>query len=346
MRLLISGVLIFLLTALTVGSIADAGLGQDPLAAQESSATHDHPAASAAKSVQEPPEASSPSEAAKRPTKQETSAAQERSQTPAPTISREHHPWGGFEPGAWKLVRVVTETLDEQGKVVSTGTTETKTTLVKVEDDGVTLEVDVCVEVAGKRFAAEPQRVKQGFHGEVADEQLRLSGAGSGKVAIGGQVIPCKILRLESTGNSSNTVTSLYYSDTTAPYILQRESVTTDLGGKTKLSETAVHVTALDVSCEGSESLGGVSRVEAVTKHPKGTVTTSAYSSTEVPGGIVSQKSEEFDKQNHLNRRSTLQMLSYGLKVEPERTGLFGGFLGGRRRSLPIRKPIKYQQAW
>ena len=67
-------------------------------------------------------------------------------------ISAKLHPWGLFNPGAWKTVRVVTEALNEQGQVVSTSTTDTKTILVDLDNDGVTLEIQACIEVAGKRF--------------------------------------------------------------------------------------------------------------------------------------------------------------------------------------------------
>ena len=39
-----------------------------------------------------------------------------------------------FDASAWKTVRVVTETLNEHGQVVSTNTTDTKTTLVDIDD--------------------------------------------------------------------------------------------------------------------------------------------------------------------------------------------------------------------
>jgi len=263
-----------------------------------------------------------------------------------PVILQEHHPWGRFAPGAWKLVRVVTEAFDEKDNIVNTDTVETKTTLVKLEDDGVTLEVEVCVEVAGKRFARAPQIVKQGFHGEPVSEQLKMKYAGTGTVTVDGRAIPCRIIRLESNTGTAKTVTNLYYSALTPPYILKREIVTTDVAGETQLSETSVRVVALDVQCDACESIGGMSHLEAVSKHSKGSVKASVFSSTEVPGGIVSQESEEFDKDNHLLRRSTLQMLSYGLKVEPERTGLFGGLFSGRRRVVPYRKPPKRQQTW
>ena len=89
-------------------------------------------------------------------------------------MTAQHHPWARFEPGAWKRVRVVTETLDEQGTVTSTSTTETKTSLVRVEQNAVDLEVEVSVEVAGKRFEGQPQCIRQGFNGEVVGPDMKI----------------------------------------------------------------------------------------------------------------------------------------------------------------------------
>lgn len=255
-------------------------------------------------------------------------------------IAPEHHPWGRFEPGAWKLVHVVTETLDEKGEVVSRSTTETKTTLVKVEEDGVTLRVEVSVKVAGKQFNAEPQTVKQGFHGELIGEHLRIKEVGKGEVTIEQRKIPCRVLRLENSGSTSNTVTNLYYSVEVAPYILRRESVTTDLDGDTTLSETTVKVIALNAHCEGFDQKMQWVRVEAVHKHPKGTVTTTALTSPDLPGGIRWHKSEELDKSGHATRRSTLEMVKFGLKKESQWPGIRGIF--SRKRIGTARTPPKW----
>ncbi|MEE8451590.1 MAG: hypothetical protein V3R99_06730 [Thermoguttaceae bacterium] len=255
------------------------------------------------------------------------------------SIAREHHPWGRFEPGAWKLVHVVTETLDEKGEVASTSTTETKTTLVKVEKDGVTLKVEVSVKVAGKVFDAEPQTVKQGFHGELIGEQLKIKEAGKGEVTIEQRKIPCQVLRLENSGSTSNTVTNLYYSAQVAPHILRRESVTTDLDGDTILSETTVNVVTLNAQCEGFDQMQLI-RVEEIHKHPKGTVTTTALTSPNLPGGIIQQKSEELDENGRAIRHITLEMVKYGLEEESERTGILS-FFGRNKRTGTARKPPK-----
>ena len=135
-------------------------------------------------------------------------------------ISAKLHPWGAFNPGAWKTVRVITETLKEHDQVVSTSMTDTKTTLVDLDNDGVTLEIEPCIEVAGKRFEAEPQTVKQGFHGETVGPSLTVRQPVDGEVTIEGQKIPCKVEKLESVVSNGKTVITIYYSTTVAPYIL------------------------------------------------------------------------------------------------------------------------------
>ena len=237
-------------------------------------------------------------------------------------IAPKHHPWGRFEPGAWTLVSVVTETLNENGKVASKSTTETKTTLVKIEDNGITLQLEVRVEVAGKQFPAEPQVVKQGFHGELINEPLKIKEMGKGEVIIEEKKIPCKILRLENSGPTSKTVTHLYYSTDVAPYILQRKSVTTDLDGKETLSETTINVTALNFQCEDFDDDVQLILVEAVHKHSKGTVTTTAMTSPDLPGGTICYDSKELNKSGRLTRRSTLKMVKYGLEEKQERSEL------------------------
>lgn len=239
-------------------------------------------------------------------------------------ISAKLHPWGLFNPGAWKTVRVVTETLNEQGQVVSTSTTDTKTILVDLDNDGVTLEIQACIEVAGKRFRAEPQTIKQGFHGELVGANLRIDGPTDALLTIEGQKIPCKLEHLESLVSNGKTVTKIYYSLTVAPYILKRESVTSDPESKNVLSQTTVEVTALNMPVEVLGELKNVSQVKTVHSSGNGTLTTWADVLPEVPGGVVGNSSKETDKSGRLVRRSTLKLIDYNDSPEKDRTGIFG----------------------
>jgi hypothetical protein len=234
------------------------------------------------------------------------------------------HPWGNCKPGAWKLVRVITETLDEQQQIVHSNVTETKTTLVDVGDDAITLEVKAVVELAGKRFDAEPQSVKQGFHGEPAGLDLKIRNLSPAEVVIENQRIPCKVEQLEQVGAVSKTVTTLYYTNAVSPYILKRDSVTTDLERNSVLSEMAMEVTALNMPGEVLNKIRCTTHVKTVQTRPGGTILTLAVVSNEVPGGVIGHTSKELDAQGHLVRRSTLKLLAYSFDPEDGRVGLFG----------------------
>ena len=250
-----------------------------------------------------------------------------------PSLPADLHPWGKFEPGAWKRIRMITETYNEQGTIASINTTDSKTTLFDVEDDSLTLETQACVEMAGKRFESEPQMVKQGFHGEVLTPNLKVKESAAGQVEIDDRKISCQVLKLETVGNSSKTSTTIYYSTSVAPNILKRESKTTDLEGKTVLSETTATLLALDMpyQIEGETHL--VAHLKTVQKSPKGTVTTLAVLSPDIPGGIVSHSSKELDANGRLVRHSILELVDYGSEPEKDRSGAFGRKRANRHRT-------------
>jgi hypothetical protein len=245
-------------------------------------------------------------------------------------ITAKLHPWGLFNPGAWKTVRVVAQTLNEQGQVVSTSTTDTKTILVDIDNDGVTLEILACMEVAGKRFEAEPQTIKQGFHGELLGPNLTLKEPSDGEVVIEGQKIPCKVQQLESTVPNGKTTTTIYYSTTVVPFILRRVAVTTD-----PVNETDTEVTALNMPVKVRGDTKNGIYMKTVHKNTKGTVTTLAAVLPEVPGGVVSNSSKELDKSGRLVRRSTLELIDFSNDPDRDRSGLFGRKRANRRTKQP-----------
>jgi hypothetical protein len=247
-------------------------------------------------------------------------------------LSRRHHPWGCFDVGAWTCVREVTQTFEENQTL--TTTTERKTTLKGLSNDGVTLLVESVVEVGGKRLQTDPKTVKQGWHGELASQDVEVTHLGSGEIVIRNRRIPCKIEQLEVAGPADKTTTKIYYSDTVEPFILKRESVTTDLEGN-RLAETTVQVMDVDVPCRLLACIRNTFYVEAVHKNAKGTTTTVAFTSTRVPGGVVRHDSKQCDKNGRLVRQSSLRLLDYGLETEAERSSPFGY----RRPGPPFRPP-------
>jgi hypothetical protein len=245
-------------------------------------------------------------------------------------IAAKLHPWGRFDPGAWRLVRVVTETLDEQGEVVSTSTTDTRTTLVDIDNDGITLEIQACMEVAGKRFQAEPQIVKQGFHGELAGLTLKSSEPEDGQLVVEDRKIACKIRQLEVAGPSEKANIRLSYSTTVWPYLLKRECVASNPEGK---RETNLEVIALDMPVRVQEDIRSGAYVKTVSKNGKGTVTTLATMAPEVPGGVVSHSLKEVDKSGRVVRRSTFELRDYSAHPDEDRSGLFRKHSSRRTKS-------------
>jgi hypothetical protein len=219
---------------------------------------------------------------------------------------------------------VVTESFNEQGSVAGTNTSDYKTTLLDTDDDGVTLEMRVCVEVAGKRFDGEPQTIKQNYYGEQQSPGLKIKDPAAGQVTIEGRTIPCQVREIESSNANGKTTTTIYYSATAPPYVLKRESATTDLEGKNIVSETNVSVQALEMPCRILGAMRSAAYVKTLQKTPKGTIYSLAFICPEIPGGIVSNSSKELDSSGRLVRRSTLELVDFNTEPEKGRTGIFG----------------------
>ncbi len=226
-------------------------------------------------------------------------------------VPREHHPWGRFGLGSWKQVRVLTETLDSSGNVVNTTTTETKTTLIDVDDQSYTLELEVTVEVAGKRFSAQPQIVRQGFNGQSDGYAVTYKSIGPGIVTIDGQRIPSEVRQITINGGDSKRVSTVYYSDQVDPYVLKRDTTSTDAAGQVTQFQTQVDVMAVNMPYKVLTEIKTASHVKTIHKREKGSTITLEVHCADVPGGVVSHSSKELDETGHLIRRSTLELIDY-----------------------------------
>ena len=237
--------------------------------------------------------------------------------------TRWQHPWGRFQPGAWKLVRVVTETFD--GQAAMSSVSETRTTVREVGVDSVTLMVEVAVQLGGKEFGAEPQMIRQGFHGETATPDLTTKDLGLGEVTIEKQnlKIPCRIEQLEYHSAAGKTVTRIYYSDSVEPYVLRRETTRVNPGSTAPAAQTIVRVVDLDVPYQVLNTRLHTAKIEAVHKDAAATTTTISLNSMQVPGGVVCHNSKVVDNQGRLIGCSTLELIDYGLTPDDHHGGLF-----------------------
>jgi len=246
-------------------------------------------------------------------------------------LQQKLHPWGRFEPGAWKLVRVVTELFDEQGRLTSVSTADTKTTLSDIDDESVTLMVETCWEVAGKRFQSEPQTVRQGFHGESLLSGLTLKELTDGSVVIEGRKIPCKVQHLEVRSANEKTAVRLFFSPNLPPYILRRESTVSEADGERVLGQTEVEVIALEMPVKVRGLIKTGAYLKTTQKNDKGTALTLTVFVPDVPGGVVGYSLKESNHNGKLVRRSSLELVDYGVEPESERAGIFNRKRAARR---------------
>jgi hypothetical protein len=254
--------------------------------------------------------------------------AQEEPAALEPELTVKLHPWGQFLPGAWKVVSVKIRTFDERGEKIAT--TFTQTTLVEIDREGVTLEIAACLDVVGKRFEPEPQTIKQSFFGEPISADTKIHDPEDGQVEIDGRTIPCRVQQIESSGPNGKNLTTIHYSLTVAPYVFKRKTVTIDPAGKR--FETSMDVTSMETPKEVLGETKDSYAVKIVQENPKGTVTTVASISPEIPGGIIDQNSEEVDKNGRVVRRSELELLAYSVDPDDDH-GLFKSKRKGHRRS-------------
>ena len=134
-------------------------------------------------------------------------------------------------------------------------------------------------------------------------------------MTIEGQVIPCRVEEAEANTAGGRTVTRTFYSRFISPYVLRRESKTTAPDGKT-IDDTTFRVVSLDRPCKIAPRIRRAAWVEAVSTTSSGTTVTRAFTTSEVPGGVVCHTADEMDPKGHLTRHSSLLLVDYGLQPE------------------------------
>lgn len=228
----------------------------------------------------------------------------------------EAHPWGRFPVGSWKVVRVTSETLDTQGRVVSTSVTETKTTLVSANDLEYQLRIETTVEVAGKRFAHPAQVTRLTYWGELATTTSSgLRKVSSSELELNGKKIACEIRQALSERDGERRQTIVHYTTTQFPYMLKRESSIASVDGPAL--STTVEVIAANLPYRVAGALKPVAYVRTNHQGAKSSSVTVEIQSADVPGGVVNHSAQERDAAGQVvTRRSSLELVEYGLGTE------------------------------
>ncbi len=222
----------------------------------------------------------------------------------------EHHPWGHFPVGSYKVVRTTSEALDDKGQVVSVTTTDTRTTLIAADASSYSLQTDATVDVASRRITAAPQVARHGYYGESAGQPVGAIRSTDSSLTIDGRTIPCEVRQVVVTGDSGKVVTTLYYSDQFSPFVLRRET-SVEVSAEEKRNSSLVEVVALDLPQRVHGELKQASYVKTTQKLPQSSKVTLEVHCDEVPGGVVAHWASETDSSGRVLRRSTLELVEY-----------------------------------
>jgi hypothetical protein len=228
------------------------------------------------------------------------------------TIPAEQHSWGRFPIGSWKSVRVTSESLDEQGKVVNVVVTDTKTTLIAADAGSYTLRVEVTVEIGGKRFSKLAETIRHGYSGEAPGQQIAVKQVGQSQVAIDGRKIPCEVRQATIEAGGVKRVSNFHYCSTVWPHQLKRETMV-EGQAEDQQATTVAEVVALGLPERIAGEIRPATYVKTTHQQPGRTIVTLEVHTASAPGGVVSHSSTQTDASGRVTRRSTLELLGYGV---------------------------------
>ncbi len=229
-----------------------------------------------------------------------------------PLTARDMNVWGRFGAGTWKRVRIVTETLNEEGRVVDTTLTETTTTLVRADSRQLALRIDATVDVAGKRFESQPKTIECGYYGETAGDPAEPKVLGTEMLTIEGRQVPCQIRQVVTGSGKQKQLVRLFLSDDVEPFVLKRETIPLKDDGKSASDQkTTAEVIGLDLPYHVLHGIKPAAFERTIQQTSKGTSVTLDVTCLDIPGGIVARASNELDEKGHVVRRSMLELVDY-----------------------------------
>lgn len=219
---------------------------------------------------------------------------------------RRTHPWARFEPGAWRRLRVVTESFDAAGESSGVNASERIERLVAVDDETYTLEVENLAPLAGLPTPGAVERRhlslltdRSADLGKLTIEEAEPANISFGG-SLGGIVVPCRTWRATTTGEGATEEEVLSVAVGSDPAVLRRTLATTlggapGVGGVPGATVTA-NVSRLDLPALYAERLTRSWHLATTITHPSGSRTErAAVYSADAPGGLHSESAADFD---------------------------------------------------
>lgn len=222
------------------------------------------------------------------------------------------HPWGRFDVGAWRTLRTVTETFDENGKFLTRSETLHTDTLTEVTDESYTLETTSVVEVGGKRLRGATQVTRRSLLTDHTSQAPIAVEHPAVDISLCGKTIPCQQWELTYGEGAQRRIETLFYAPEFPPNVMRREVSAPDGSSAADLTSEVTSVLAVDVPIllEGGMVAGYRQQVRA-------TAGANQIERTELlcalaPGGLVEASSTERDASGRRVRWVVTELEDFG----------------------------------
>ncbi len=230
----------------------------------------------------------------------------------AQVVSPQTHPWARFAPGSWKTMRTTSETFGRNQERLSHTVTHTRTELASRDEHSYTLRISSEVVVMGKRLAGRHHTLRRRLDDVPFAYQVSYQQKGTKTVRLNEKTFTCRVYEGKAAGPEGVLRVTLWHCPQQAPYVLFRHLVLTGPQNQV-LEETTWTVVAVDMPFQALQQLVPAVQYKVVQRKPSGTIVRLVVSSQKVPGGVVFESSKELDPQGNLRRRSTQELVAYGI---------------------------------
>ncbi|QDU88167.1 hypothetical protein Pla175_15380 [Pirellulimonas nuda] len=227
------------------------------------------------------------------------------------TLPRPQHAWARHPVGAYRTLRVVTETFDDSGRFVARTETEQTDRLVGVTAENYTLQTTVKLQVGAARTPGQTEACSYRLltdSATVVTSQVELEPA---ELSIEGRTIRCRRFRISTEAGQRTGTETVWYSPDVSPFVLRRDRSVAETPDSTptEISET---VTELQMPLLEDDGVLETHFVRSVSQRPNGRVDRVEMRGDRVPGGLVSASSVERDADGRRVRWSASEIVDFG----------------------------------
>jgi hypothetical protein len=250
---------------------------------------------------------------------------------PVRAQSVEFDDWANFKPGSWCKLRTTTQTLNEQGDIVSESVSTAHYQLAEATGDVVKLDIAPgTVEYEGKQFPTPAATLVVRQYGQTQAGKVEIVEQPKQKLEVGIDRVECRSVKaVLSDSNGSREVVTLFR-DAAVNFPVRRVVRTFDAKGES-IDTTTTDAWAMNVPHRVGNELLPTTHYRTLYRNHKLSSTAVSIKSASVPGQLVHSTIAERDASDRLLRYTVQELVSYGGPDKPTRATMISERTVGER---------------